>query len=254
MPLSLMLAAGLTSGLLAPADAGDPITLHRLRSMDVAIRATIDEGCRRSPTFAALVDDLERSSLIVYVEQVASLRDGMRGTLLHGGAAPQYLRVFLKRGMSLERRVVVLAHELQHVREVVAAGIVADAVEMDALFRRIGDKRSAGGKRQRYETAAALRVADTVVADLRAGRGAGKGVGHCPGRQPARHELRQTLDPSKCCDSDPGSPRCGDCGSQGTWQGLRRGLERGDYSSRRSSLVAILTKSARESAFIFCTI
>ena len=179
MLLSLMLAAGLTSALLAPADTEDTITLHRLRSMDLAIQATIDEGCRRSPTFAALVDYLERSSFIVYVEQAATLRDGMRGTLLHGGAGPQYLRVLLKRGMSLEHRVVVLAHELQHAREVVAAGIVADAVEMDALFRRIGDKRSAGGEQQRYETAAAVRVADTVVADLRPQRGAGQGVGHC---------------------------------------------------------------------------
>lgn len=178
MLLSLMLATGLTSALLAPADTGDAITLHRLRSMDATIRAAIDEGCRRSPTFAALVDHLERSSFIVHVEQVATLRDGMRGALLHGGAGPQYLRVLLKRGMSLEHRVVVLAHELQHAREVVAAGIVADAVEMDALFRRIGDG-PAGGKRQRYETAAALRVADTVVADLRARRGAGQGVGHC---------------------------------------------------------------------------
>lgn len=178
MLLSLMLTAGLTSALLAPVDAGDVITLHRLRSMDLTIRKTIDEGCRRSPTFAALVDYLERSSFIVYVEQVATLRDGMTGTLLHGGAGP-HLRVLLKRSLSLERRVVVLAHEMQHVREVVEAGIVADAVEMDALFRRIGDERSPSGERRQYETAAALRVADTVVADLRARRGAGQGAGHC---------------------------------------------------------------------------
>jgi hypothetical protein len=37
---------------------------------------------------------------------------------LRGGGGPQYLRVLLKRGMSLDRRVVVLAHELQHAREV----------------------------------------------------------------------------------------------------------------------------------------
>lgn len=200
MLLPLMLAAGLTSALLAPADAGDANTLHRLRSMDLAIRKTIDEGCRRSPTFAALVDYLERSSFIVYVEQAATLRDGMKGTLLHGGAGPQYLRVLLKRGMSLERRVVVLAHELQHVREVVEAGIVADAVEMDALFRRIGDERSAGGERQRYETAAALRVADTVVADLRTRRGAGRASAIAGQATMARHEFASDADRSECCD------------------------------------------------------
>lgn len=174
---ALMLVAGLTSGLQTPTDEGGVIT--RLRSVDPAIRATIDEGCRRSPTFATLVDYLERSSLVVYVEQVRTLRDGMQGALLHGGAGPQYLRVLLKRGMSLNRRVVVLAHELQHAVEVVEAGIAADAVEMDALFRQIGDERSPGGQRQRYETAAAVRVADTVAVDLRARRGPGHGVGHC---------------------------------------------------------------------------
>lgn len=179
MLLSLILVAGLTSGLQAPSDEGGAITLRRLRSMDVTIRATIDEGCRRSPTFAALVDYLERSSFIVYVEQVPRLRDGMRGALLHGGAGPQYLRVLLKRGMFLDHRVVVLAHELQHAREVVEAGIAASAVEMDALFRWIGDERSSGGQRQQYETAAALRVGDTVAADLRARRRPRQGAGHC---------------------------------------------------------------------------
>ena len=179
MLLSLMLAASLTSGLHAQADKRDEIPLRRLRSIDPSIRATIDEGCRRSPTFAALVDDLERSSFIVYVEQVPTLRDGMRGALLHGGTGPRYLRVLLKRGLSLDRRVVVLAHELQHVREVVEAGIAADAIEMDALFRRIGDDPSHRGQRQRYETTAALRVGDSVAADLRARRGPGQNIGHC---------------------------------------------------------------------------
>jgi hypothetical protein len=118
-------------------------------------------------------------------KQVATLRDGMKGALLHGGTGPQYLRVLLKRGMSLERRVVALAHELQHAREVVEASIVAEAVEMDALFRRIGDERLPDGVRQRYETAAALRVADAVVGDLRARRGGGRSVGHCRAGNPS---------------------------------------------------------------------
>lgn len=180
MLLTVMLAAGLTSGLQAPTDEGGLLTLRRVRSLDASIQATIDEGCRRSPTFAALVDALERSSFVVYVEQVPTLRDGMRGALLHGGAGPRYLRVLLKRGMSLDRRVVVLAHELQHAREVVEAGIAADAGEMDALFRRIGDERSPDRQRQRYETAAALRVTHAVAADLRARRGIEGGVNHCP--------------------------------------------------------------------------
>ena len=103
----------------------------------------------------------------------------MKGALLHGGTGTAVSANLLKRGMPLDHRVVLLAHELQHAREVVEAGIVADAVQMEALFRRIGDERSASGGRQQFETAEALRVSDTVVADLRTRRGAGRGVGHC---------------------------------------------------------------------------
>jgi hypothetical protein len=166
--LELVMAVGVSSGHQAPSTDPAATTLTRLRGTDAALRATIEEGCHRSPLFAELVQHVERSSYIVYVEQVPALRNGMSGVLLHGGAGPRYLRVLLKRGMSLDRRVVVLAHELQHACEVLEAAIPANAVEMDALFRKIGDERRFGGEQQQYETTAAIRVADTVAADLRA--------------------------------------------------------------------------------------
>lgn len=167
MVISLLLVASVWAGGQNRVDVGEAPTLQRLRSLDASIRATIEEGCRRSPSFARLVDDVERSRFVVYVEQVATLRDGMRGALLHGGSGPGYLRVLLKRGTALEVRIVLLAHELQHAREVVEAGIDADASSMDALFRRIGSDRLPRGRHQQYETAAAVRLADTVAADLR---------------------------------------------------------------------------------------
>jgi hypothetical protein len=179
MLLSLMLVTGLTPGLQAPTDEGGVITLRRLRSVDASIRATIQEGCRRSPVFAELVQDVERSNFVVYVVGVPTLRNGMKGALLHGSGQAQYLRIHLKRDLALDRQVAVLAHELQHVREVVQAGISAHAAEMEMLFRRIGGKRLTGGRRQQLETAAALRVGDRVAADLRTKRGAGPSVSAC---------------------------------------------------------------------------
>jgi hypothetical protein len=167
MLLSLMLVAGLTSGLQAPTHEGGVIMLRRLRGVDASIRASIEEGCRRSPVFAELVQDVERSNFVVYVDAVPTLRDGMKGALLHASGDPQYLRIHLKGDLPLDRQVAVLAHELQHVREVVQAGISADPAEMEMLFRPIGGKRLSGGRRQQFETAAALRVGDLVAADLR---------------------------------------------------------------------------------------
>ena len=179
MLLSLILAAGLSSGPQTPSEAPGTVAVGRVRSLDATIRATIEEGCRRSPAFAELVDRIERSDRLVYVEQAPTLSNRMRGALLHGGAGSQYLRVLLKRGMSLDRRVVVLAHELQHAREVIDAGIPAEPAEMNALFMRIGDQRQPNGRQQQYETAAALRVSDIVAADLRSKRRAPTGAGAC---------------------------------------------------------------------------
>jgi hypothetical protein len=113
MLLSVMLVAGLTAGLQAPTHEGGVIMLRRLRGVDASIRASIEEGCRRSPVFAELVQDVERSNFVVYVDAVPTLRDGMKGALLHASGDPQYLRIHLKGDLPLDRQVAVLEHELQ---------------------------------------------------------------------------------------------------------------------------------------------
>jgi hypothetical protein len=174
---SFMLVASLAGGQAA-ADESSTIAPPRVRGVDALMRALIDEGCRRSPVFAGLVRDVERSEFIVYVEAVPALRNGMKGALLHG-TGRHYLRIHLKRDQTVDALIAVLAHELQHVREVVQAGISADAAEMEMLFRRIGGKPMAGGRRQQFETAVALRAGDLVAAELRAKHGAAPGVGSC---------------------------------------------------------------------------
>lgn len=165
MLLLWVLLAGVTSGVQAPADGESVATLRRVRGVDASMQAAIAEGCRRSPVFASLVRDVERSDYVVYVAAVPSLRNGMKGALLHGTGG-HYLRIHLKQDLPLDRQVAVLAHELQHVREVMEAGITAGAAEMEMLFRRIGGKRLAGGRRQQFETAAAIHAGEAVAADL----------------------------------------------------------------------------------------
>lgn len=153
------------------------VTPYRLRGTDSASRAVIDEGCRQSPVFAELVQDVERSKFVVYVEAVraGALRNGMQGALLHQTNESQYLRIYVRRDLQVGDQVAILAHELQHVREMVQAGISADATEMEKLFQRIGSKRLARGRRQQFETAAALRVSELVAQDLRTMHGPSTG-------------------------------------------------------------------------------
>ncbi len=169
--MPMILALGLASGAMELSYQPEPVTPQRLRSSETLVLETIQEGIRRSPTFAELVQVVERSDFFVYVERVKSLPNGMRGCLLHGGGGPRYLRVLLALGMSRDHRIEVLAHELQHVREVIEAGIGNDPAALDALFKRIGDRRRGGGySSEQYETSAALRITSTVVRELRADR------------------------------------------------------------------------------------
>ena len=175
---SLMLMASLATGPQAPTADGNVMTLGAVRGVDASMRATIADGCRRSAVFADLVQAIARSTFIVYVEAVPALRYGMPGALLHSTNEAPYLRIHVKRDLTPDQQIAALAHELQHVQEVVRAGISANAAEMEMLYRRIGGSRLSAGRRQQFETAAALRAGDLVAADLRTNHDARR-VGPC---------------------------------------------------------------------------
>ncbi len=166
-----LLAAGVSLSVGGIGNEQTGARMAHLRPLDVLAGTAIEVGLGRSPAFAALVQIIEGSEFVVYVESSRKLRDGMEGCLVHGGAGPRHLRVVLKTGLSVDERIQVLAHELQHVREVIEAGILNDAVAMNALFSSIGyNKRQQGGRQQEYETEAAQRISAMVARDLRANR------------------------------------------------------------------------------------
>jgi hypothetical protein len=143
-------------------------TLVRLRTTESAVQELIGDGQRRSPTFAALVDTIERSDTFVYVARVHRLPHAMEGCLVNDGdgSPVRYLRVLLAIGTPRERMIVVLAHEFQHVAEVLAAGIVNDRGAVDALFNRIGSRTLGSNTSEQYETVAAQRVMAAVDREL----------------------------------------------------------------------------------------
>jgi len=83
-----MLAAALTSLLQAPTDEGRGNGLSCLRRTDPSVPATSDEGCRQSPTLAALVDYVEGSGVVAEVEQAPMLLDGTTGAQLQTDPDP----------------------------------------------------------------------------------------------------------------------------------------------------------------------
>ncbi|PYQ83672.1 MAG: hypothetical protein DMG02_00450 [Acidobacteria bacterium] len=62
--------------------------------------------------------------------------------------------------------IAVLAHDLQHVREVLDPGIPLDGSAMDSLFNRIGSRLRGTEMAEQYETAAAQKVTTLVTREL----------------------------------------------------------------------------------------
>ena len=142
--------------------------LH-VRSDDASIRAVLRSGYDRSPTFRALVDEIESRPGIVYIEQAVKLSRRMDGALLHavaGSPAMPFLRVLIKTNLAPDYAIAVLAHELQHVVEVLPAGPPNDGAAMAALFAAL-DHQATDSK---FETEEARVITTLVLSELRAKR------------------------------------------------------------------------------------
>ncbi|MGE5358551.1 MAG: hypothetical protein ACM3NQ_05990 [Bacteroidales bacterium] len=141
--------------------AADPpvVAVPHVRAVDPALLPYIREGCRRSPTFHALVERIEHSDVIVYLESVTFVPPLTRAYLRWVGANTmfRFVRIAVKIPASTDSIIALLGHELHHASEVAAAIDVRDEAAFDALFRRVGEQ-SPGG----WETAAA-RLAGALV-------------------------------------------------------------------------------------------
>lgn len=151
---------------------GDGKVSH-VRSTDVAILEMVREGSRRSETFRSLVDALDQTSTIVYVERGVCGFGHYAACLPHTVTVARnvrYLRILIDLSRASET-IPLIAHELQHALEIAWAPDIRTPDNMTALFRRIGRSPSCPrGVPDCYETSTALAVGDAVLNELQAGR------------------------------------------------------------------------------------
>jgi hypothetical protein len=162
------LAIVATMMLAAVLMAQDPSATH-VRTSQPKIAALLEAGCQQSATFSKLVDTLNASDVIVYVEPKLD-RKSLRAYLAHflvsrGGY--RYLRINMDTHGEYKRLVPVLAHELQHAVEVAGNPDVRDARGLDRLFKRLGTKSGCGATFSCSETEAAIDVERAVDRELR---------------------------------------------------------------------------------------
>ena len=148
---------------LSEADVLDAPTRH-IRSTDRSVRNLLRRGFRESATLASLVTRLQRSDVIIYIEEVPHLPGTLEGRMMmlprvHGY---RYVRIQLALRGSPKEAIVVLAHELRHAVEVADAVDVVDGAGLSRLYTKIGVRISANV----YDTDAAQQTARTVRREL----------------------------------------------------------------------------------------
>ena len=174
-----ILSAGFVVWLVAHASIGPNIRadtdlgqafMMGVRPTSVSVAELVAEGRDRSATFRKLVEDLDVSGWIVFVQEGACRLPNVHGCLLHRVGmfeGRRYLRIVLSHPPAArEQMIATIGHELQHAAEVVSDARVENAADISELYRRIGyvSMRTAGG--QLYETHAAVRARVTILQEL----------------------------------------------------------------------------------------
>jgi hypothetical protein len=120
---AIVALTALTLGSAGPALAQSSVSARvpRIRPLQAEMAAVIESGVQRSPTFRALVEEIERSDVVVYVYGSPHLSRYVGGGLSFVGASPsmRYLKVVLRFDLTPTEMVWMLGHELQHAVEVV---------------------------------------------------------------------------------------------------------------------------------------
>ena len=169
--LRLTFAIALIAFAALPAHAtpAAPLSSARLRPQSPRVAAWLARGRQRSPTLRALADQVERGDVVVYLEIAFTLDPGMAACVTWMASAPgaRYVRVSMRRNLREADAIATLAHELQHVVEVIDSPEVQSGADLAALYARIGHRTGRGGRT--WDTVAALRIGDLTRTELARG-------------------------------------------------------------------------------------
>lgn len=144
--------------------AVDPL-IPRVRGVTPKMQKLIAEGVRRSTTFRSLVEAIDKSDLVVYLEATSSLPSGLDGRMmfLTSAGGVRYLHAQITSTLGIDELIAIAGHELQHALEVAAHPEVRDGASLAKLYERIGIQ---GVRRDRYDTNAAQSTGKRVRAEL----------------------------------------------------------------------------------------
>jgi hypothetical protein len=151
-----------------PVHVDAPGLFTRVRSTQRPMIALLREGYDRSPTFRELVDTLQQSNIIVFVQPAVCARGRIRSCLtsVNGSGLERHIRISVDTRTSHNSLIATMAHELQHAVEIAEHLEVIDAASALRLYRRIAFGRCREGLSDECETSRALDTEATVMKEL----------------------------------------------------------------------------------------
>ncbi len=169
---ALLLSAALAFVLAAGVGARDrTIAGPHVRALGPDGATVIAGAQQKSATVRELLDQLQSSDLVVYVNVVPLPADSPESGLsfISTSKMARFVLVTLSSGAAADRRIELLGHELQHAIEVAGQPWVADNSRFQSLMTVIGWRDAS--KARGYETTAANMIESQVRRDVRGGGG-----------------------------------------------------------------------------------
>ena len=135
-----------------------------IRSRHAALLDAITSGARTSPTLRHLVDRIEASDVVVYLEVRRSEFTSVAGHLSFVSAAGgrRYLYVAVDPRYVGCQLIGLLGHELQHAAEIADEPSVMDERSLAAFYRRVGFSVDGPGV-ERFDSRAAIDAGRRVL-------------------------------------------------------------------------------------------
>lgn len=143
----------------------NPPAIPRVRSGHPTITALIARGTDRSPTFRRLVETINASDGIVYLEDGPCGRDA-RGCLkgMSGSDQHRILRIWISSLHMGDDAIATIGHELRHAIEILSDPSITTTLAIKAFYEREGLN---GPGWRALETVAAIKTEKAVRAELR---------------------------------------------------------------------------------------
>jgi hypothetical protein len=162
----LLLVLIASSGSLSAETIGEFRKPH-IRSTDRRLLRLVSDGLRTSETFRQVVDRLNRSDVVVYLEcgSGQGSSDG-RLTFVSSVGGYRYLHVRIARLASSDVQIALIGHELQHAVEIADAPEVVDSLSLAREYRRIGFLSPRLTPGVSFDSDAAVAVGQRVLREL----------------------------------------------------------------------------------------